>query len=143
MAKNTVAHVKISRNLNGTEIYMKSEVLHALLKAFSNGSTGTYNFPDGTSGKVFRFPYSAPDIVYSYSSEYVQYLVTSVDLDKGVTVKINTPTTKRWVEDIANKLRRDIERTISDYCVMHNVEFLFSTNTDMIQYHNVPTNNNS
>ena len=140
MAKNTVAHVKISRNLNGTEIYMKSEVLHALLKAFSNGNTGTYNFPDGTSGKVFRFPYSAPDIVYNYSND-VQYLITSCDLDKGVSVKINIPTTKRWVEDIANKLRRDIEKTISDYCVMHNVEFLFSTNTEMIQYHNVPNNN--
>lgn len=139
MAKNTVAHVKISRNLNGTEIYMKSEVLHALLKAFSNGSTGTYQFPDGTSGKVFRFPYSAPDIVYNHSNE-VQYLITSTELDKGVTVKINTPTTKRWVEDIAQKLKRDIERTITDYCVMHNVEFLFSTNTEMIQYHNVPNN---
>jgi hypothetical protein len=138
MAKNNVAHVKISRNLNGTEIYMKSEVLHALMKAFSGGNTGDYYFSDGTVKKIFRFHVQSPDIIYNYSGD-VQFLLISTELDKGVTVKINTPTTKRWVEDIANKLKSDIERTVNDYCVMHNIEFLFSTNTDLIQYQNLPS----
>ena len=141
MANTPVAHIKITRDVNGTTIYMKSETLHALFKKFAAGRTTT---PLRNSDKrVWCFGGSYPEMLGNYSGEIFNTLV-STELNEGVTLKMEMPTTKRWAEDLALKLKRDIQFTISEYCTVQNIDVVFTTSSDIIQF-NVegPTTNRS
>lgn len=136
MAKTTVAHLKITRDANGTEIFLKSEALHSLMSKFANGRTSMdYSDPKGEK-KVWYFSNHYPDMIGNYSGELYNLMI-STKLNEGVSLKMKTPTTKKWANDIAEKIRRDIERTISEYSTVQNIEMIFSTSSDVIRW-NVP-----
>lgn len=140
MANTQVAHIKITRDVNGTTIYMKSEALHALLSKFANGHTTPTRNGDK---RVWYFTSSYPDLIGNYSGD-IYNLITSTELNNGVTLNMTTPTTKRWAEDLAMKLKRDIERTISEYCTIQNIEMVFTTSSDVVRFNvtGLPENNN-
>jgi len=134
--KTTVAHLKITRDASGTSFFLKSEALCILFGKFANGRTQP-DYSDPTNEKkLWYFVNSCPEMVHNYSGEMYN-LILSTKLGEGVTLKMKTPTTKKWAEDIAAKIRRDIEKTISEYSTVQNIEMIFSSSCDIIRW-NVP-----
>ena len=110
--KNNGFVLKIHRDIEGTKIYAKSEALHKLLSMFA-GEKKTET--PARSGKfVWKYGNEYPDIVGAFTGE-VYNLLNSTALDEGVELTFTRPVSRKYLEDMARNIQKQVENTIKEY----------------------------
>lgn len=131
--KTNVAIIKVTRDSNGTTFYLKSEILNNLLRNFANGAKNEYYLSDDTRKVVWYYRRFAPNYLHNYTGD-MYYLLNSTSLNEGVELKLSYPTTVQWCKDMVERMRKDIESIISEYCQVYSTEVTITTNAPVIRF---------